>query len=144
MRRNAAPELAKRLGLLPVLERLELIDTRIHPDDVALLRTQTRAEIVLDAPPLPDWITIDVGSELELVRINDSDWAIWLDGMRVPIRIAKQVPQGPSVDAVVGCTDLGRLVHAVSRGVPRNRTRTALAIASDRSDVRYSDFWSVP
>jgi len=141
--RSAAPKIAKRLGLLPALARLEFIGTEVHPDDVALLRTQTRAELILDVPPLPDRITIDIGSELELVRLNGSDWAIWLDGVRVPIRIPKPAPPGPTVDALVDCTDLGRLARALSKGVPPHCTDEALTIAYDRS-VRYSNYWSEP
>jgi hypothetical protein len=144
IRRSAAPKIAKRLSLLPTLERLELIDTEIHPDDVALLRAHTQAELILAPPPLPDRITIDVGNELEIVRTNESDWTIWLDGVPMPIRIHKQVPKQPTVEAVVDSMDLGRLVRALSMGVPGHCTEEALSIKYDRSEVQYHDYWKVP
>jgi uncharacterized protein (TIGR02996 family) len=147
-----AAAIAGRLRALPALERLELLDTGIGAMEAADLRAAgARAELLVDAVP-PDRLALDaVGSELELARVNESEWAISLDGERKPIRLRRRDAQGMAIDTMVERTVLGRVVRALWTGAPRRigpegiavpvggpgHADAWFAIAPDHSEVRY-------
>jgi hypothetical protein len=142
--------IAKRLQAWPALEQLELRETQVGDPDVAALRaTGTRARIVVDKE-LPSRLAIDaIGSELELTRVNELEWAIWLDGARTPIRVRRRGAYRQASEEAVECAALEPIVRALWTGAPRRLRgevitlpingdhEVQLVIAPDRSEVRY-------
>jgi uncharacterized protein (TIGR02996 family) len=143
---DGARVLASHMPKLPALERLELLDAGISARGAATLQEAagSRVEIVVDAPP-PSRLAIDaLGVDLELIRVDESRWAVEIDGARRPIRVVTRRERRATALA-----SLGPVVHALSTGAPRELVSDAisvavgpgeearLGIALDRSEIWY-------
>lgn len=144
---DGARVLASHLPKLPALERLELLDADLSARGAAALREAagSRVEIVVEAPP-PSRLAIDaLGVDLELIRIDESRWAVEIDGARRPIRVVTRRERRATALA-----SLEPVVHALSTGAPRELVLDAISvavgpgeearigIALDRSEIWYA------
>jgi uncharacterized protein (TIGR02996 family) len=158
---EGAAALAMHLSALPALERLELLGTDLGEERAALeAAAGSRVQLVTGAPPsrvVIDAVGLELELELELeltrasgeVSESESAWTIALDGVRTPIRLAAD-------DTLRSHAALGRMAYRLWLGAPCRLTREGvavsarnsrfaeeddvLAIASDRSEVRFSPF----
>ncbi|HWU89860.1 MAG TPA: hypothetical protein VN253_21510 [Kofleriaceae bacterium] len=133
---EGAATIARWLPTLQALERLELADALIDAQGREMLNAAaTRVRLVFDPPPVR-FATIDaIGTELELARVNESEWAISFDGTRKPIRQRTRGSRGQAIDEVIECAMLGSAVRTLSTGMPRRLARDGVALQFGR----YSD-----
>jgi hypothetical protein len=127
--------IAKRLPAWPALEQLDLRETQIGDPDIAALRaTRTRARIIVDKELLSRLAIDAIGGELELTRVNKSEWEVWLDGVRKPIRVRRRGAYRQAIDEAVERAALEPVVITLPI---HGDHEVQLVIAPDRSEVLY-------